>query len=193
VLRLYGPEGLKLGGEGTAGRGEEGTGRRALPARQKANIRERRKDENTFGQWAEEWLERYMMAESTRDMRRSVRARSQETVREAQVGRNRREKLRRLCDRIVARGAPATAVQAREVVMLLFRYAREREQKVANPADEIRPSSIARFQPRERSLTSEEVRLVFHNPVATTGGAFASGSILLITYEVAGLSTSGAT
>jgi hypothetical protein len=32
----------------------------------------RRRAEHTFAQWAEEWLERYSMAGSTRDMRRSV-------------------------------------------------------------------------------------------------------------------------
>ena len=93
------------------------------------------------------------------------------------------EELRRLCDRIVARGAPATAVQAREVVMLVFRYARERGQKVVNPADEIRPSSIARFQPRECSLTAEEVRLVFHylEKVATSATLRLGVKLLLLT------------
>jgi hypothetical protein len=33
------------------------------------------------------------------------------------------EELRHLCDRILARGAPATAVQARDIVMLVFRCA----------------------------------------------------------------------
>ena len=61
----------------------------------------------------------------------------------------------------VDRGTPTTAVHARDVVMLVYRYAKDRGQKIANPADEIRPSSIARFQPRDRSLSPEQVGPVF--------------------------------
>ena len=132
------------------------------PARQKSAISTRKRDEHSFGQWADEWLVKYTMAESTRDMRRSVYERDLEKS----FGRLKLEEvtpdeLRELCDRIVARGAPATAVHAREIVMLVFRYARERGVKLANPADEVRPSSIARFQPRDRSLSEEEIGLLF--------------------------------
>jgi len=185
VLGRYGPGGLKLGeARELLAEAKKALAAGRSPARQKANIRERRKDENTFGQWAEEWLERYMMAESTRDMRRSVYERDlKKPYEKLKLHEITEEELRRLCDRIVARGAPATAVQAREVVMLVFRYARERGQKVANPADEIRPSSIARFQPRERSLTSEEVRLVFHylEKVATSATLRLGVKLLLLT------------
>jgi len=185
VLGRYGPGGLKLGEARellTEAKKALAVGR--SPAGQKANIRERRKDQNTFGQWAEEWLERYMMAESTRDMRRSVYERDlKKPYEKLKLDEITEEELRRLCDRIVARGAPATAVQVREVVMLVFRYARERGQKVANPADEIRPSSIARFQPRERSLTSEEVRLLYHylEKVATSATLRLGVKLLLLT------------
>lgn len=42
------------------------------PAKEKARDKARVKDEETFGAWAEKWLRGYQMAESTRDMRRSV-------------------------------------------------------------------------------------------------------------------------
>lgn len=42
------------------------------PAREKARDKARIKDAETFGAWAEKWLRGYQMAESTRDMRRSV-------------------------------------------------------------------------------------------------------------------------
>lgn len=71
------------------------------------------------------------------------------------------EELRGLCDRIVARGAPATAVHARDIVMLVFRYAHDRGVKLPNPAEEVRPCSIARFQPRDRALSEEEIGLLF--------------------------------
>ncbi|WP_312520402.1 hypothetical protein [Massilia sp.] len=42
------------------------------PARYKAATALRRREEETFATWAEEWLMRYSMAESTRDIRCSV-------------------------------------------------------------------------------------------------------------------------
>jgi integrase len=163
VLGRYGPGGLKLSearellieAKKTLAAGRS-------PARQKATVQTRRREENTFGEWAEEWLERYMMAESTRDMRRSVYDRDlKRPFGKLKLDEVTADELRRLCDRIVDRGAPATAVHAREVVMLVYRYAKDRGQKIANPADEVRPSSIARFQPRDRALSAEEVGLVF--------------------------------
>jgi hypothetical protein len=73
VLGRYGPGGLKL----AEARELLIEAKRALaggrsPARQKATVKERKREENTFGEWAKEWLAKYVMAESTRDMRRSV-------------------------------------------------------------------------------------------------------------------------
>ena len=48
------------------------------PAREKARNKARVKDAETFGAWAEKWLRGYQMAESTRDMRRSVYVRELE-------------------------------------------------------------------------------------------------------------------
>jgi hypothetical protein len=42
------------------------------PARQKATVAARRRQENTFGEWAEEWLERHKMAQLMGGMRHSV-------------------------------------------------------------------------------------------------------------------------
>lgn len=60
------------------------------------------------------------------------------------------EDLRAITDTIVERGAPATAVHAREIVLQVYRWAIERGQKVENPADLVRPASIAKFEPRDR-------------------------------------------
>ncbi|NMU26634.1 integrase, partial [Vibrio parahaemolyticus] len=62
------------------------------------------------------------------------------------------EDLRALTDAIVERGAPATAVHTRDIVLQVYRWAIERGQKVENPADLVRPASIARFEPRDRTL-----------------------------------------
>lgn len=163
VLGRYGPSGLKL----AEARELLIEAKKALaagrsPARQKATVRERKREENTFGGWAKEWLAKYVMAESTRDMRRSVYERDLERpFGKLKLEEVTPEELRRLCDRIVERGAPATAVHAREIVMLVFRYARDRGHKLPNPADDVRPSSIARFQPRDRALSGEEVCLLY--------------------------------
>lgn len=163
VLGRYGPDGIKL----AEARELLVEAKKALaagrsPARQKASAKDRRREENAFGQWAVEWLEKYVMAESTRDMRRSVYERDLERpFGKLKLEEVTADELRRLCDRIVERGAPATAVHARDIVMLVFRYARDRGQKLPNPADEVRPSSIARFQPRDRALSGEEIGLLY--------------------------------
>jgi hypothetical protein len=43
-----------------------------IACEEKARDKARIKDAETFGAWAEKWLRGYQMAESTRDMRRSV-------------------------------------------------------------------------------------------------------------------------
>lgn len=185
VLGRYGPSGLKLGeARELLIEAKKSLAAGRSPARQKSTAQARRRDENSFGEWAEEWLERYTMAESTRDMRRSVYQRDLKgPFGKLKLEELTSDELRRLCDRIVDRGAPATAVHAREVVMLVYRYARDRGQKIVNPADEVRPSSIARFQPRDRSLSAEEVGLVFRylDKVSTSPTIRLGVKLLLLT------------
>jgi integrase len=185
VLGQYGPHGIKLVEARellTEAKKTLASGR--SPARQKANAVARRREENSFGEWAEEWLDKYVMAQSTRDMRRSVYERDlQRPFGKLKLEEVTAEELRSLCDRIVARGAPATAVHARDIVMLVFRYAGERGQKLPNPADEVRPSSIARFQPRDRTLSPEEVGIVYRylETVATMPTLRLGVKLLLLT------------
>jgi hypothetical protein len=156
VLGRYGPDGIKLSearellveAKKTLAAGRS-------PARRKATEAARRRDENSFGEWAEEWLDRYQMAASTRDMRRSVYERDlRKPFGKLKLAEVTGDELRSLCDRIVARGAPATAVHARDIVMLVFRFANERGQKIANPADDVRPSSSMRVMVPRSPLTS---------------------------------------
>ena len=110
------------------------------------------KDAETFGAWAEKWLRGYQMADSTRDMRKSVYNRElKKRFGNQKLSEITHEDLRAVTDAIVERGAPATAVHAREVVLQVYRWAIERGQKVENPAEMVRPNSIARFQPRDRA------------------------------------------
>ena len=111
---------------------------------------------------AEKWLRGYQMADSTRDMRRAVYERElKPKFGNQKLAEITHEDLRALTDAIVVRGAPATAVHSREVVMQVFRWAIERGQKVENPADLVRPTSIATFQPKDRALTPDEIGLMY--------------------------------
>ncbi|HHS9967659.1 TPA: tyrosine-type recombinase/integrase [Raoultella ornithinolytica] len=69
--------------------------------------------------------------------------------------------VRDLCDRIVERGGRATAVQAREIISSVYRYANDRGHGFFNPAADIKPSAIATFKPRDRCLQPEEIGVLF--------------------------------
>lgn len=163
VLGRYGAGGITL----QEAREKLNTSKRALeagqsPAREKVRMRRKQVGEETFGTWAERWLEKHKMAESTRDMRRWVYERDLKgpfgrlLLREIT-----HHELRRLCDKIVERGAPAVAVHAREVVMMVFRFAGQRGDMHENPGDLVPPCSIAQFQPRERALSPQEIGLFY--------------------------------
>ncbi len=154
------------------------------PAKEKARDKARVKDAETFSAWAEKWLRGYQMADSTRDMRRAVYERElKPKFGNQKLAEITHEDLRTLTDSIVARGAPATAVHSREVVMQVFRWAIERGQKVENPADLVRPTSIATFQPKDRALTPDEVGLMYQyiERIGTTPSIRAAAKLLLLT------------
>lgn len=154
------------------------------PAREKARDKARVKDAETFGAWADKWLRGYQMADSTRDMRKSVYARElKKQFGNQKLAEITHEDLRALVDAIVDRGAPATAVHAREVVLQVYRWAIERGQKVENPADMVRPTSIARFEPRDRTLTPAEIGLMYRymDRVGTSPQYRAAVKLLLMT------------
>lgn len=165
------------------------------PAKEKARAKARVKNAETFGAWADKWLRHHVMAESTRDMRRSVYERDLKP----KFGNHKLEEithedLRALTDAIVARQAPATAVHAREIVMMVFRYAKERGQKVENPADLVRPSAIARFAPRDRALSPDEIALMYqYLDKAATGPQFKVAAKLLLLTMVRKGELAGAT
>lgn len=141
------------------------------PAKEKARDKARVKDADTFGAWAESWLRGHQMADSTRDMRRACFERElKPKFGNRKLIEINHEDLRALTDTIVERGAPATAVHARDVMMMVYRWAAERGQKVENPADMVRPTSIARFTPRERALSPEELRLFYEYLEKTAAG-----------------------
>lgn len=154
------------------------------PAREKAREREREKTAKTFDDWAQAWLRGHEMADSTRDMRVGTYERElKKPFGGLLLGEISHEDLRQLTEKIVARGAPATAVHAREIVMMVFRWAIERGQKFENPADQVRPTTIARFAPRERSLSPDEIGIMYEylERVASGPQFKAAARLLLLT------------
>lgn len=132
------------------------------PAGEKQRDKTQLKAEKRIDEMAEVWLANYKMADSTRAMRESILKRDLLP----EFGRRLPHEftdvdLRALCDRIVARGAPATAVHLREIVMYMYAWAIDKGGKFANPAAGIRPSSIATFQAKDRALSPGEVGVFF--------------------------------
>ena len=152
------------------------------PARERARERERDKESQTFDDWAQAWLRGHEMADSTRDMRNATYQRElQKSLGSKLLAEISHEDLRRLTEKIVERGAPATAVHAREIVMMVFRWAIERGQKVDNPADQVRPTTIAKFAPRERSLSPDEIGLMYgYLEKVASGPQFKAAARLLL-------------
>ncbi|MDD3758108.1 MAG: site-specific integrase [Advenella sp.] len=76
-----------------------------------------------------------------------------------------------------------TLAEARELVLQIFRWAIERGQKVDNPAELVRPASIARFEPRDRALTPEEIGLMYQyiERIGTSPSIRAAAKLLLLT------------
>jgi integrase len=138
------------------------------PAQEKQREKSRLAEAQTFGEYTRRWLTEHRMADSTTAMRKTIIDRDILPVfqnrRMAEIG---PEDLRALCGKIKARGAPATAVIAREIVKLVFAYAAMHGDKAPNPADEVGPSSIATFVPKDRALSPSEIRLM-HRLLETT-------------------------
>ncbi|CAJ5452080.1 integrase family protein [Burkholderia pseudomallei] len=153
--------------------------RGASPSRAKVEKRTAAAEALTFGGWAESYFVHKadpksgaeQLADSTLAFRRSTYRR----VIEPEFGKLRLDevtpqRLKRLCDTTKDRRGPAVAVHVREVVQAVFRHAQGSGQAVSNPAEAIRASTIATFEPRDRALSPAEIRtfLTALEQVATT-------------------------
>jgi len=162
-LGKYGPDGLSL----ARAREKCIDARRNIaeglsPAIEKQREKRRLKESRSFGEFGEKWLTGAPMADSTRAMRRSIFEREL-----LPVWRNRLlteispDDLRAHCASIVERGAPATAIHVRDILKQIYGFAILHGEKVANPAEEVGPASIATFVPKDRSLSPSEIRVLF--------------------------------
>ncbi len=162
TLGQYGPAALSLA------RAREKTidARRAVmegnsPAHEKQRAKRRMKEAKNFGEFGERWLKDAPMADSTRAMRRAIFERELLPVcKNRLLHEIRPDDLRALCAKIVDRGAPATAIHVRDILKQIYGFAILHGEKVANPADEVGPASIATFVPKDRSLSPTEIRLM---------------------------------
>lgn len=114
-----------------------------------------------FGQFADRWFTEAKLSESTRAQRRIVYRRDIEPfLKERPIADIDTDDIRSLCERVKSRGAPATAVHVRDILKSVFAFAGRNGYQGGNPAAEISASSIARFQPREHSLSPNEIGIV---------------------------------
>ncbi|HDP7524304.1 TPA: tyrosine-type recombinase/integrase [Escherichia coli] len=116
----------------------------------------------TFAVHTDSYMKHVILADSTRAMKQAVIYRDiLPVLGNKMMAEITTSMVRDLCDRIVERGGRATAVQAREIISSVYRHANDRGHGLFNPAADIKPSSIAIFKPRERTLTPEEIGLFF--------------------------------
>ena len=133
------------------------------PAREKQQQKRRLKEAKSFGQFGERYFQEAQMADSTRAMRRTIYERDiLPKFRKRLLTEIDPEDLRALCAKVKDRGAPATAIHVRDIVKQIYGFAILHGEKVANPADEVAPSSIATFAPKDRSLSPAEIRVVLN-------------------------------
>ena len=131
------------------------------PAQDKQREKRRLFEAQSFGEFGDRWLQKAPMADSTRAMRRAIFDRELRSVWQKRLLIEiLPDDLRALCAKIVDRGAPATAIHVRDIVKQIYGFAILHGERVSNPADEVGPSSVATFTPRDRSLSPAEIRVM---------------------------------
>lgn len=131
------------------------------PALEKQRAKRRLKEARSFEHVAQRWMDTAPMADSTRNMRRSIFNREVlPQWRTRLLSEITPDDLRAHCKSIVDRGAPATAIHVRDIVKQIYGWAILHGEKIDNPADGVGPASIATFRPRDRSLSPSEIRIM---------------------------------
>lgn len=131
------------------------------PSQEKQRDKRRAAEAKTFQEFSVQWLAEARMADSTRSMRKSIIDRDiLPLLKNRLLTEISADDLRDLCNKAKVRGAPATAVHIRDIVKQVYGFAILHGEKVANPADDVGPSSIATFVPRDRALSPTEIRVM---------------------------------
>lgn len=163
TIGKYGPDGISL----AEARELLNTAKKQIaagvsPSAAKRDGKKRIEDADRLKHFTDSYMKHARLADSTRAMKDAVIKRDivpalgNKLMTEITTA-----MVRDLCDRIVARGGRATAVQAREIISSVYRYAIDRGHEYVNPAERIRASSIATFTPRTTALTPANIGLFF--------------------------------
>jgi integrase len=162
TIGRYGADGVSLSEARErclAARKEVSEGR--SPAQAKQRAKRKLAISQNFGAVGKRWFKDARMAESTRSMRRAIFDRDI-----LPVWKNRLlteitpDDLRALCLKVKERGAPATAIHVRDIVKQIYGFTILHGEKLANPADDVGPASIATFTPKDRTLSPAEIRIM---------------------------------
>lgn len=142
----------------------------ASPSKAKVEKRALIADGETFGAWVKRYFEfkadpksgDERLADSTLELRKSVYRR----ILEEPLGKKRLDEIKptalaELLDKAKADRGPGPAVHARELVLLVYRFAIGKGVEVDNPAEKIARRTIATFQARERNLSRQEIKTFF--------------------------------
>jgi len=162
VIGKYGRSGLSLAGA----REKCIDARRAVtegrsPAQEKQREKRRLREAKSLGEFGKRWLSEAQMADSTRAMRKTIFERDiLPALGKRLLAEISPDDLRQLCATVKDRGAPATAIHVRDIIKQIYGFAILHGEKVPNPADEVGPSSIATFKPKDRSLSPTEIRVM---------------------------------
>lgn len=162
TIGRYGADGISLGRAREKCLGARRTvAEGQSPAQEKQREKRRLKQVKTVGDYGERWLTQAPMADSTRAMRRIIFDRDiMPSWKSRLLIEISPDDLRVLCNRVRDRGAPATALHVRDIVKQIFGFAILHGTKVANPADQVRPSSLATLVPKDRALSPTEIRIM---------------------------------
>ncbi|MBP6892858.1 MAG: tyrosine-type recombinase/integrase [Pseudacidovorax sp.] len=164
TIGRYGPAGITL----AMAREKLLDAKRAIaegrsPAMEKQREKRRLSAGQNFGDMTLRWMADARMADSTRAMRKHIVERDiLPAFRNRLLTEISADDLRALCNKVKARGAPATAVHVRDIVKQVYAFAILHGEKVDNPANHVGAASIATFVPKDRALSPAEIRLAFH-------------------------------
>jgi integrase len=165
TLGCYGPGGISL----ALARERLLDARKAVadgrsPAQEKQREKRRLSRAKNFAEFTDVWMEASGMADSTKAIRKHIVDRDILPVfKNRLLAEITPDDLRALCTKVKKRGAPAAmAIHVRDIVKQVYAHAIMHGEKVANPADEVSPSSIATFAPKDRALSPAEIRLMVH-------------------------------
>ena len=95
-----------------------------------------------------------------RDAPFNLRARTAADLEEPPAQEITPDDLRAHCGKIVDRGAPATAIHVQDTLKQIYGLAILHGERIANPADDVGPASIAAFVPKDRSLSPTKIRIM---------------------------------